>query len=440
MPVFFDSSGTPVELGPGRGDLQYSSMPFGGGQAMIGGNMPGQISLVNKVVSYGDVFATQPLVAAAVTSMLLGAIRVPLKTYRRDDGSPIRVRPGEHPLPTALEAPIVGPGGDGGRKGYQAELVLSLLGQMEIHGSGPAKVRSGAYDALQFELVDWRTLSAARDRDGRIRGWMQHFGGHSDPVPILHDELMLPKWWSPLDELGISPLQQLGTTLKIEDAAQRHQVATLKNSARPPSAITIDKDVLPKDAAERRTALKHMRTDMTDLYVGPDNGGRPVMLPPGTDWKPVGHSAVEAELIDQRKLNRDDIIAVYHVPPPMLGILDDATLANHDAQRDMFYTDCLGGPLMLIEQAFNAHVVRDLLGLGDEYYVEFDFGAVLRGDRLKEITALRLAVSNALYTPNEARQKLNMPTVKHEDADKLFLPANNLRPLGGPYGKESPGV
>ena len=116
--------------------------------------------------------------------------------------------------------------------------------------------------------------------------------------------------------------------------------------------------------------------------------GKPALLPPGLDWKPIGHTAVEAELIDQRRITREEVAAVYQIPPPMMGILDNATYSNIETQKEMAYSDALGPPLVLIEQTLTAALARDLYG-EDDVYVEFDFGPVLRGDRLKEIQAFR---------------------------------------------------
>jgi phage portal protein BeeE len=96
---------------------------------------------------------------------------------------------------------------------------------------------------------------------------------------------------------------------------------------------------------------------VTTIYGGPDNAGKPALLPPGLDWKEVGHTAVEAALIDQRKVTREEICAIYQIPPPFLGILDRATFNNIETLRQVAYTDGLGPPLVMIEQAINAQLV-----------------------------------------------------------------------------------
>jgi hypothetical protein len=119
------------------------------------------------------------------------------------------------------------------------------------------------------------------------------------------------------------------------------------------------------------------------------------------------------------------------IPPPMLGILEKATYSNIETQREMIYTECVGPPLVLIEQAINAQLIRDLLQ-DDEVFVEFDFAGVLRGDRMKQIAAIREAVSSALLSPNEGRNFMDLPSVPDEQMDQYFLPLNNLKQITGP--------
>jgi hypothetical protein len=65
------------------------------------------------------------------------------------------------------------------------------------------------------------------------------------------------------------------------------------------------------------------------------------MLPPGMHWKGIAHTAVEAELIEQRKLTREEVAACYDIPPPLIGILEYATLANVAEAHRMLYTTIL---------------------------------------------------------------------------------------------------
>jgi HK97 family phage portal protein len=417
----FDAGGEyayPSLLGSAFG--AYSAADFNAGFAPFAPG--GAVDVVgDRVVSYAEIFATQPWVSAAVMRLLTWAVRVPLKAYRRT-GEDSRERLRDHPLADAIVAPWDRAG--------MAQLVQSMLGPLLVHGNGLVRIEEGRGGALRFEPRDWRRVKPIGLDAAAVQGWeyLQDPGrGTVETMPV--DGAVHLAWWSPLGPLGVSPLKQLGTTIAMEDAAQRYARANFRNSARPPSAISAATEFLGLKPEERSALLAQLREDITTLYAGPENSGRPALLPPGLTWEAVGHTAVEAALIEQRQLNREEVAAVYQVPPPMMGDLRRATYSNITTLREMSYTDALGPPLVLIEQAINAQVVRTIIR-DPEVFVEFDFAGVLRGDRLKEVQALREAIGTGLMAPNEGRRVLNLPRSDEPDADRLYLPRNNLQPLG----------
>lgn len=415
-----------VEIAPGRGDLRTSSMPVGPSAPLLPTPFVGEglflTTVDGKQISYAKLFAEQPKVAAAVMRMLTWAVRVPLKVYRRlDDNDRRRLRPEDHPLAAGIQRPWEG--------GYPAALTMALLGPFLVHGNSTTELLDGA-NRVQFTSHDWRMVRPiAQGSSARtIDGWDIFDNGGRKERSVSADTMLHAKWWSPLGPEGVSPLRQLGTTLMVDEAALRYARQQFKNGARPPSAITATTDFLGLEKEERDILLAQLREDITLLYAGPENGGRPALLPPGLDWKPIGHTSREAELIDQRYLNGEEVGAVYQIPAPFLNDLRRATFSNIQELRQVAYTDGLGPPLVIIEQVITAawqHLSRE-----DDVYVEFDFAGVLRGDFLKEINALRLAVSGGLMYPNEARAILNRPKDGHPDADRLWMPTNNLAPMG----------
>lgn len=420
----------PVEIAPGRGDLRNRSISVPVGpiaslpMPLLPGNASSVFTVDGRQISFARIFAEQPWVAAAIMRMLTWSVRVPLKVYRRTgDDSRIRLRPEDHPLAAAIDKPWEG--------GYQAALTMAMLGPLLVHGNSVTSVQEGRSGAIQFNPIDWRYLMPIRPFPDTIAGWSvaANLNGNNTKTSLSADEALHVKWWSPLGPEGVSPLQQLGTTVSIEDAAMRFMRQQLRNGARPPSAITASAEFLGLDKDVRDALLAQLREDVTQLYAGPENAGRPAVLPPGLEWNAVGHTAVEAELIDQRHLDREEVAAVYQIPPPMLGDLRRATFSNIVELRQVAYGDGLGPPLVLIEQVMTALVLRHLLRETDTY-VEYDFSGVLRGDALKEINTLRAGVGMGLFTPNEGRSRLNLPSSPEPDADKLWMPFNNIWPMG----------
>lgn len=425
------SDGTsPTEIAPGRGDLNYTSSP---GVPVLSSTpmlpvpmLPATANSIFTVdgrqISFARIFAEQPWVAAAVMRMMTWAVRVPLKVYRRTgEDSRERLRAEDHPLAAAIDRPWEG--------GYPAALTMALLGPLLVHGNGVTEVQEGRSGKIEFTPLDWRYISPILASRDVIGGWNVAGDLNVRGRAVSADQVLHVKWWSPLGPEGVSPLQQLGTTLSIEDAAMRWIKQTYRNGARPPSAIVATEEFLGLDPDVRDALLTQLREDVTTLYGGPENAGRPALLPPGLDWKPVGHTAREAELIQQRQVDREEVCGVYQIPPPMLGDLRRATFSNITELRQVAYSDGLGPPLVMIEQIITGQVLRTLLR-EDDTYVEFDFSGVLRGDSLKEINTLRGAVGMGMMTPNEARAVRNLPRSEEPDADKLWMPFNNLWPMG----------
>lgn len=420
MPVLIDQDGEWVELRPGGGDLRYSSEAFAGwdGGPLLGG----------RPVSYARMFATQPWVAVTVMRLLTWAIRVPLKTYRRtgpDGGDKERLRPGEHPLADALAAPW--------KRGSQADLVMAALGPQCVQGNGLVAVHS-PLGRFSFEPIDWRFVTAVHevetDPTSPIVAW-KVFPPGGEPYSIGASNVLHFRWWSPFGQLGVSPLRQLQTTLRNESAAMDWAVNNLRNAWRPSGVVELSDQAMQMNPEQMYELYERSVQKLREKYSGPENAGRLPVIPPGLKWATAEQTtAVEAELINQRMVNRNEVAAIYQIPPPMIGQLERSTFNNITTLREMAYTDALGPPLVLIEQTLNAHLVREILA-EDDIFVEFDFAAILRGDRLKEIQALREGVTSGLVTPNEGRGVLNLPHDEHPDADRIWMPTNNLAPIGG---------
>jgi HK97 family phage portal protein len=418
-----DRQNRPVEIAPGRGDLRRSSLPFSaydqGYSTLIGG----------RTVSYADLVESQPLVAMVIGRMLSWSARVPLKAFERTgDDSRERLRPGDHKLADALAEPWP--------RGATMQLVQAFLGSLLVHGNSLVPVDDGARGRIRFAPADYRFVSPIEPVRGQISGWRIDVDD-----PLLErtrpaDEVIHVAWWSPKGALGIAPLKQLGTTVALEEATTRHQHAMWRNGVRSPTVITASLEFVGQDEAFQTEMMEQIRGDITDIYAGPDQSGRPVLLPPGLDAKPMGYTSVEAQLVEQRIVSREEACGVAQIPPGCLGFLRDGSESLVE-QRQMGYQDGLAPPLLLIEALINAQLVRGLLREPD-IYVEFDFSGLLRGDRLKEVEAMREAIASAMLTPNEARAIDNRPRSDQDGMDDFYLPRNNLIPLRIPYEPRAP--
>ncbi|MEJ7824900.1 MAG: phage portal protein [Solirubrobacteraceae bacterium] len=366
--------------------------------------------------SYAHLYATQPWVYIAVNFITRQISRLPLKAYSRDSQGVKRPLK-EGTLYDALQQP-------NHRKG-PIHLKQWMAFPTLLHGTGTVhKLRDRAGGpATRFAPLDWRCMQPKRDRDGIVTHWI--YSGLRDPIVVLPDDLLLTAWDSPDGEIGVSPLRALGITTRLERHAQVWMDAHFRNSARPSGGIT-----MPEAAAGDIELRKELREDLERLHMGGPNNGRPMLMPPGGNWVPFGQTAHEVELIDQRKLNREEVAAGYNAPQPLIGILDHATYSNVAELHKILYGPVLGPWLVLFEETFKAHVL-DGEPEYDGQWVEFDLAEVLRGDILKESLALKNQLQIGLLTINEARQIRNLPPIDHPDCNRPMIPTNNMTFIGG---------
>jgi len=129
----------------------------------------------------------------------------------------------------------------------------------------------------------------------------------------------------------------------------RHLVAFFGNSARPSGFIGLDKDLNKARAEEIRGVLK-------DLYASPENAGKVIAMA-GATWQEMGKAPDQSAIVELVKLSREEIAAAYSVPPPVLGILDQAIKSNVKELREQFGRDALGPWASDVEGEFAAQLL-----------------------------------------------------------------------------------
>lgn len=380
----------------------------------------GALTMIDgQPVSFQRIYEAQPWVYRGVRALGEQIARLPLKAYRATgDGSRERLDPA-HPLAGLLTQPAAGLS--------PLELRWRIATGLLVHGNRVAeKVRPsiGAPPA-RLRPLDWRHLRPVLE-DGTVLGWEHR--PPAGPVRLLPaGDVVHWRWQCPDGDLGVSPLAPLGVTVRSEDAAQRYADAMLRNGARVGVAAMLDDRVAADDPAIAEV-IRALDAD----HTGPDKANRPVALSGAVkDLREIpSQTAVEAELIDQRRVNREEIAAVYGVPQPIAGILDHGTFSNFEEAHRMLYTTVLGPWLELIQAQIEAQLVEaEPAWAGQGIYVEFDLGEVLKGEPRERMAAYRDALAAGALTINDIRRLENRPAFPDPAADEPLVAANNLAPL-----------
>lgn len=367
----------------------------------------------SRTIAYEVLYETQAAVAAVVNKLVRQISTLPLEVYRKaPDGT--RSKVADHPLEKLLTSPM--PGAGAHSLGQWISLPALVFGNALL-----VKVRGADAQPVGLLPIDWRYTNAYAPPGEPIRLWSTIQTGTE--LYIHPSEAMHFGWQGSRGWLGVSPLSQLDSTLRIEDSARRFQIANFDNGVRPSGAVVLEKDIDPQSEQGKRIVEM-----MRKLHEGVDNAGRLVLLGGGADFKAFAQTLVEAELIDQRKLNREEIEMVYDVPPPVVGDLEHGTYSNVSELHKQLYKTTLRPWLAMIASTINAQLIApepDWQGL----YVRFDLSDVLRGDPADEYTAVAELVRDGIIDINEAREMLGKNPRPEPQASKLLVQANNVAPL-----------
>jgi HK97 family phage portal protein len=395
------------------------------GSLDIGWNRRGALDLVGGATAgYEQLYRDQPWVWTIINKLARGISRLPAKTYvRRADDSRERTR--DTPYGALMLRPCA-PELDGHppTQGWsQQQYIEAIVGSVALWGNAVALKKRDDVGGPPAGLMplDWRGMTPYGPRYGPVKYWRYRPLGLADEqaIVILPEDIVHYRWWGADGPLGVSPLEPLARTMQAEDAARRAAVSTFSNGARPAGALTTEAELEPEARAD-------LKKEIANAYSGSDNWSRVLLLDGGLKWSSFSHTAVEAQTIEHRKLNREEVCAVYDMPPPVVQILDRATFSNINEQHKMLYQDTFGPWLSMIEGTHEEQLVADEPAFAGEY-MEFDLSEVLRADLPARADAYSKLL--AIYTPNELRAMENKPRIDDPRADALYLPLN-LQPIG----------
>lgn len=384
------------------------------------------ITLVDgTTASYDALYRRQVWVRAAIDKLAHGIGRLPAKVYRDLDSPNARerVRRGEHRGADLIYRPY--PGGTPFK--YWARVVHEMAKCGRGHGVMLRPEGGGIPDAIVPVGRQQVQPKIATDPNGgrHLLGYVVEIAGMRRLIPaedvVNYD----------FPNGGVSPLETLSTTLALEDAGQRAAIASFRNGIRPSGIVSLDPQAIGQKTGRMTSGqLAYLKDELQAEHGGVDRRFRLAAINAAIRWNPLAHSAQEAEMIEHRRLNREEVCGVYDIPPPILHILDRATYSNIDEQHRMLYMDTLGPWLTNLEQTHNAAVFEHptLAPIFGGVYLEFDLDGVMRGDLKTRSESYQRMIGTG-FSLNDIRGMENRPRIEHPLADAIFYPLN-LKAVG----------
>ena len=360
--------------------------------------------------TYARLYREQPNVRTCVDFLARNIAQLGLHVFRRQ-GETDRIRLRDHPLVQLVERPNPWT--------TRYRLIEGLVGDLGIYFNAYwLKVRNEE----RLNLVRIPPPLVTVRGDLVVKVYEVALGAKRlevDPAEVVHFRGYSPE--SPLE--GLSPMETLRRVLAEEQAMGQYREGFWASAARMAGVIE-----RPAEAIEwSETARERFRAEFGALYTGENASGQTAILEEGMTWKEASFSAQESEYLAGRKLTREECARAYHIPLPMVGILDHATFSNIRDQHKQLYQDCMGPWLKMIEEEIELQILSEMDDRNG-VYCEFNIQEKLAGSFEEQMQSLQTAVGRPWMTADEARARMNLPSLGG-DADALVTPLNVL--VGG---------
>lgn len=323
---------------------------------------------------------------ACVQAITGGIASLPALVYRRTaDG---REEAPDHPLARLIRD------GVNDRESWP-DFLESLLANALLRGNGLAEIVTDDRGRLrELHSVPWAWVSPRLLTSGRlVFDWTDSYGTRGAPgrtLRLLNSEAIHIKDRSDDGVLGKSRLSRARETVGTALAVQEFAGSTYANQATPKGVLSF-KSKLNSDS------LARVKSMWRDLFTGPDNAAKTLILDQDGEFKAMSVSPEDAELLASRRFTTEELARLYNVPPPIVGIWDHSSFTNSETAGRWFAIFTLTPWIRKIETEF----ARAVLGTG--YSLEIDLSGLTRGDYAARWAAHKIAVDSKILTPNEVR-------------------------------------
>lgn len=223
-----------------------------------------------------------------------------------------------------------------------------------------------------------------------------------------------PSWnsWHGLESVKLAR-EAVGLAMATEEAAASLQ----KNGVRPSGVYSVE-GTLKDDA------YKALSNWVNTHLGGSENTGKALILDRSAKWQNTQMTGIDAQSLETRRFQIEEICRFARVMPIMVGYSDKA--ATYASAEQMFLAHVvhtLSPWYQRLEQSIDANLLTDKDRASGLYSCFIEEG-LLRGSMAETKETLLGYVNGGLMTPNEGRAKLDMNPDSDPASDKLRIPAN----------------
>lgn len=237
------------------------------------------------------------------------------------------------------------------------------------------------------------------------------------------EQIMHIRWMSNDSIKGMVPIELAREAIALARACEIHGARFFGGGARPGVVLQTEQSITEESA-------RLIKEFWEKAHRGPWNAHKTAVLTGGLKAEELGGSNADAQFLDSRRYQSEEVCRFYRVPPHMIMDLSRSTFSNIEHQGMDFVTHSL----MPWCRRFESVYTRDLLD-DPELFIEFDVRGLLRGDASARAAYYNTMFQMGVLSLNEIRSFENMNPVP--GGDEHYVPLN-LAPLAATAPENKP--
>ena len=218
--------------------------------------------------------------------------------------------------------------------------------------------------------------------------------------------------------VGYSPIAMAKNAIGMAIACEEYGAKFFANGAAPGGVLEHPGTI--KDP-------QRVRESWQSTFGGSGNANKIAVLEEGMKYTPIGISPEQAQFLETRKFQINEIARIFRVPPHMVGDLEKSSFSNIEQQSLEFVKYTLDPWVIRWEQS----IQRTLLSKDEKaaYFVKFNLEGLLRGDYQSRMNGYAIGRQNGWMSANDIRELENLDRIPAEDGGDLYLINGNMLPL-----------
>lgn len=218
--------------------------------------------------------------------------------------------------------------------------------------------------------------------------------------------------------VGYSPIAMAKNAIGMAIACEEYGAKFFANGAAPGGVLEHPGTI--KDP-------QRVRESWQNTFGGSGNANKIAVLEEGMKYTPIAISPEQAQFLETRKFQINEIARIFRVPPHMVGDLEKSSFSNIEQQSLEFVKYTLDPWVIRWEQS----IMRSLLTPEEKktYYAKFNLDGLLRGDYQSRMNGYAIGRQNGWMSANDIRELENLDRIPTEEGGDLYLINGNMLPM-----------